>query len=100
MTKDINTDTKSPSDEFKTVAPDGENGLETDSSLVASKEAPDIDVESNVVSPEGVAALPSKDPAETTPTVPKVVNYTAKGLDKQNATRKLILFVVVLIEPS
>ena len=74
--------------------------METDSSLVASKEAPDIDVESYVVTLENVAALPSKDPAEITPTVPKVVNYTTKGLDKQNAVRKLIWFVVVLIKKS
>ena len=83
MTKDSNIDTTSPSEESETVAPDRESALEIDSSLAASKESADINVESKIISPKTIEALPLTDPSEETYTGPLLVNYTPKAKEIQ-----------------
>ena len=79
MTKDINIDMNGSCDESKSVASDGENAMESDGSLDASKEAADVPLTSNSGSPEAVEALGSKDPSEEPVKFPDIVNYTPKG---------------------
>ena len=79
MTKDINFGTNGSCHESESVALDGENSLETDRSLVASKEVANVPLESNGVSLEAVKVLGSKDPSEEPVKFPDIVNYTQKG---------------------